>query len=79
MSALMTLVHAEPLREKTQVEPMVFRKTAVSHALSINIRTLERLLSTRRFPQADAWIGKCPVWRKSTVETWLANGGSKTP
>jgi predicted DNA-binding transcriptional regulator AlpA len=59
------------------IEPLVLRKHAVAHMLSINVRTLERLRSARRFPEPDAVMGRCPLWRRQSIENWIANGGSR--
>jgi predicted DNA-binding transcriptional regulator AlpA len=77
MIALMTHEHADTSREKTQDESLVLRKTGVASALSLNVRTIERMISAGRFPAADAWAGKCPLWRRSTIENWIDSGGSR--
>ena len=27
-------------------------------------------------PAPDAYAGKCPLWKRSTLEAWIARGGS---
>jgi len=45
--------------------------------LGVSRRTIERLLSSGRFPQPDCRIGKLPRWKPSTVRAWIEAGGSK--
>lgn len=58
-------------------EPLAYRKADAARLLGISARTLERLASAGRFPRPDAHAGKCPLWTRSTLEAWIARGGSR--
>jgi hypothetical protein len=57
--------------------PLAYRKAAAARMCGMSERTLERLLSARRFPRADARAGRCPLWTRATLEKWLAGGGGQ--
>jgi len=59
------------------VEPLAYRKQTAAELLGISVRTLERLASAGKFPRPDAHAGRCPLWRRTTLEGWIARGGSK--
>jgi predicted DNA-binding transcriptional regulator AlpA len=59
------------------LEPLAFRKATAAELLGISVRTLERLTSAGKFPRPDAHAGRCPLWTRSSLETWIARGGAK--
>jgi predicted DNA-binding transcriptional regulator AlpA len=59
------------------LEALAFRKKTAAALLGISVRTWERLLSAGKAPRPDAYAGKCPLWTRSTLETWIARGGAK--
>jgi predicted DNA-binding transcriptional regulator AlpA len=59
------------------LEPLAFRKKMSADLIGISVRTLERLASAGKFPRPDAYAGKCPLWTRSTLETWIEGGGSR--
>jgi predicted DNA-binding transcriptional regulator AlpA len=58
-------------------EPLAYRKADAARLCGMSARTWERLLSAGKAPRPDAYAGKCPLWKKSTLEAWIARGGSK--
>ena len=64
-------------RPEPASEPLAFRKGDAAKLLGISVRTVERLASAGRFPRPDAHAGKCPLWTRSTLESWIARGGSR--
>jgi predicted DNA-binding transcriptional regulator AlpA len=66
-----------PARQEPAVEPLAFRKATAAKLVGISVRTLERLASAGRFPRPDAHAGRCPLWIRSTLESWIALGGSE--
>jgi hypothetical protein len=58
-------------------EPLVYRKPDAARLCGMSARTWERLLSAGKAPRPDAYAGKCPLWKKSTLEAWISRGGSK--
>jgi hypothetical protein len=58
-------------------EPLVFRKAEAARLCGMSPRTWERLRSAGKAPRPDAFAGKCPLWRRSSLEAWIARGGSK--
>jgi hypothetical protein len=57
------------------VERLAYRITEVAAAFGVSRRTIERELAARKFPPADLRIGKCPLWRRSTLLAYAASGG----
>lgn len=60
------------------LEPLAYRKATVARMLDISGRTLDRLIGAGRFPRPDAHAGRAPLWRRETLERWLAQGGSQS-
>jgi hypothetical protein len=59
-------------------EPAVaYRKKQSARLLGICPRLLERLLAAGKFPEPDAYAGRCPLWTRRTLEAWVATGGSR--
>ncbi len=58
-------------------EPLVYRKQAAARMCGMSTRLWERLLSAGKAPRPDAYAGRCPLWKKSTLEAWISRGGSK--
>jgi hypothetical protein len=58
-------------------EPLAFRKADAARLVGMSVRLWERLLSAGKAPRPDAYAGRCPLWKKSTLEAWIARGGSK--
>jgi hypothetical protein len=58
-------------------EPLVYRKADAAAMCGMSTRLWERLLSAGKAPRPDAYAGKCPLWKKSTLEAWISRGGSK--
>jgi hypothetical protein len=71
------LQRALELQALPRVEPVAFRKRDVARLLSISPRLFDRLLSSGKFPRADARAGKCALWRRETLEAWLRAGGER--
>lgn len=49
----------------------------VCAALGCSRRWLEQARHAGRFPKPDAHVGRSPKWRRSTLEAWIARGGSR--
>jgi len=66
------------IESKPRAEPpLAYRKAAAARMCGMSQRTLERLLSARKFPRPDAHAGKCSLWTRATLERWLAEGGGR--
>ena len=68
---------APPLPPPAPIEPLAFRKRTAARLLDISERTIERLLAAGKFPRPDAYAGKCPLWTRATLETWVREGGGR--
>jgi hypothetical protein len=55
--------------------PVAYRKEQAARLVGISPRLVERLLAAGKFPRPDAYAGRCPLWRRETLEKWVANGG----
>jgi len=58
------------------VEPLLSKADVVA-ALGCEVRTIERMISSGRFPRPDVRVGRLPRWKAETVNGWIAEGGSK--
>jgi hypothetical protein len=58
-------------------EPLVCRKRDAARMCGMCVRLWDRLLAAGKAPRPDAYCGRCPVWKKSTLEAWISGGGSK--
>jgi len=65
----------------TSTKPVVIESllsvNEVAAALGCVRRTLERLRSTGAFPKPDLQVGRCPRWKASTINAWIAQGGAR--
>jgi hypothetical protein len=59
------------------LEPIAFRKATAAALVGISVRTWDRLLAAGKAPRPDAYAGRCPLWKRSTLETWIARGGAR--
>lgn len=69
----MSLLSAPPApqADRTTDETLLVDRATVASLLSLSTRTLDRLISTGRFPKADIDHGpKLRRWRRTTVENW---------
>jgi excisionase family DNA binding protein len=58
--------------QTTAVCEQLLRPDDVARVLNIGKRTLERWLSSGRFPRPDIQVGpKICLWRPSTVQRWI--------
>ncbi len=77
-NALLQRQEAVTLAKQAAALPAFADQRTIARTLSINPRTLRRLIVTKRFPPADLTLSKtCLRWRLATVESWLeqhANG-----
>jgi predicted DNA-binding transcriptional regulator AlpA len=71
------LQRALELQARPRIEPVALRKKDVARLLSISPRLFDRLISSRKFPPPDARAGKCSLWRRETLESWLRSGGER--
>jgi predicted DNA-binding transcriptional regulator AlpA len=56
----------------------LLRTEDVAKVLRITKRYLCVLRAAGRFPQADAYVGRGPRWKETTVQKWLDAGGCRT-
>jgi predicted DNA-binding transcriptional regulator AlpA len=56
---------------------LAHRKQESARLCGISPRLLERLLSAGKFPRPDAYAGRCPLWTRATLESWVAGGGGQ--
>jgi hypothetical protein len=59
------------------VPPLAYRKGEAARMVGISPRLVERLLAAGKFPRPDAHAGRCPLWTRSTLERWVAEGGGR--
>jgi len=51
-------------------------KSDVARVLGCGVRTVERLISSKRLPEADVRVGRLPRWRPETIAEWINAGGT---
>lgn len=68
---------AAALDRRNQPEPLAYRKADAARMCGMSVRLWERLLAAGKAPRPDAHAGKCPLWTRSTLEAWIARGGSR--
>ncbi|MGP0065932.1 MAG: helix-turn-helix transcriptional regulator [Isosphaeraceae bacterium] len=68
---------ADALDTQNRPEPLAFRKADAARLCSMSVREWERMRAAGKAPRPDAHAGKCPLWTRSTLEAWIARGGSK--
>jgi predicted DNA-binding transcriptional regulator AlpA len=49
----------------------------VARALSCSRRWHEQARAAGRFPRPDCRLGRSPRWKRTTLEAWIAEGGSR--
>lgn len=55
----------------------LYRIDDVCRVLGCHRRTLEQHRAAGRFPRPDCHVGDSPRWKRSTLEAWIAEGGSR--
>jgi hypothetical protein len=58
------------------IEPLL-RKRDIGAILRVDIRTLERMLSSGRMPKPDMYLRRAPRWKPETIRQWIDQGGEK--
>ena len=59
-------------KPRKAAEPQYIDQPAIAAMLSIDRRTLRRLIVGRKFPPADLVLSKtCLRWKVTTVQAWL--------
>jgi hypothetical protein len=58
-------------------EPLAYRKADAASMCGMSVRLWERLLAAGKGPKPDAFAGRCPLWKRSTLEAWISRGGSR--
>ena len=82
---LSRILNVGPVTEATghaarpAVERLVYRIEEVAVALGVSRRAIERVRTAGRFPSADKYIGKMPLWRVETIRSYLERGGPNEP
>lgn len=54
----------------TTGEPLLSSEQVASRA-NITAATLKRQRARGSVPEPDGWVGRTPVWRESTIDSWL--------
>ncbi len=62
-------------KNASRVEPMAYRIDEFADAIRVSRRVFERERSAGRIPPPDRKLGKMPLWRRETIDKWLAEGG----
>jgi predicted DNA-binding transcriptional regulator AlpA len=70
-----TSVRKTARQAQPAIEPLTYRKRSAAIMIGISERTIERLISAGKFPRADAYAGKCPLWTRESLVQWIAKGG----
>lgn len=52
------------------VEALLWRKGDLVVRLGLSERTLDRMISARKFPRPDKRLGRLVFWRPETVRSW---------
>jgi predicted DNA-binding transcriptional regulator AlpA len=60
-------IHSTPPR-------LALRADEIAESIGISRRSLQRELAAGRFPRADLYVGKMPLWRVETIKAWLEGG-----
>ena len=59
----------------TEVDhPILVDKRDVARMTTLSVRTIDRLVSTGRFPP-PLRLGRKSLWHRGKLEVWLAGGG----
>jgi predicted DNA-binding transcriptional regulator AlpA len=61
------------IEAKEPTPRLAYRLNEIAQAIGISRRTLERERSAGRFPPPDRMVGKAPLWRPATLESWLSD------
>jgi hypothetical protein len=77
IAVLVRLADALDRQADPRPEALVFRKPDAARMCGMSVRLWERLLSAGKAPKPDAFCGKCPVWKKSTLQAWIDRGGAR--
>jgi hypothetical protein len=69
--------HAQPGHSngRPEVERLAFRLDEVANALGVSRRLLERERAAGRFPQADLYIGRIPLFKPEAIRAWIDHQG----
>ena len=59
------------------IEALTYRLADLPRALGVSRRTIEGERAAGRFPRPDLKMGRIPLWRRQTIDRWLAQGGGK--
>jgi hypothetical protein len=75
LAVLASPVGLEATEKPVTVELLLWTLETVARVLSVSRRTLERERAAGRFPPPDIRIGKRPLWRPMTVQSWIDKQG----
>ncbi len=53
---------------------LALRMADLVNLTGLSRRLIERERSAGRFPAPDKMVGRCPLWKCSTIDTWLSSG-----
>jgi len=51
----------------------LYDRNKTSDYISLNITTLDKWVSNKKFPKPDLKIGKKPMWKLSTINKFINN------
>ena len=54
---------------------LLWKMDDVATATRLSPRTISRLRAAGKLPPADFVYGRCPRWRPTSIERWIARGG----
>jgi predicted DNA-binding transcriptional regulator AlpA len=58
---------------------LAYRLNETASSLGISIRSLDRARASGRFPPPDQRIGRCLLYKPSTIEAWLEARAADSP
>lgn len=61
---------------RRNAERLTYRLNEVAEALGVSRRLIEKERAAGKFPQPDIRVGRVPLWARSAVVRWIAEGGS---
>jgi predicted DNA-binding transcriptional regulator AlpA len=77
LEAILTRLETALVRlERPPAPRAALRRSEVAESVGISERSLERLLADGRFPKADAYLNRLPLWKVESVAKWLDAGGA---
>lgn len=59
--------------ENLTIKDPLYDRNKTSNYISLDITTLDKWVSSKKFPQPDLKIGRKPMWKLSTINKFINN------